>query len=273
MNDIEVDFNFPQEEVDIEPITQDDYDFSIFAVKGDKGDKGDTGLTGPTGPTGPVGPAGPIGETGPAGQDGRDGRDGVIQYTAGENITIDENNVISASGGGDTFYLGKISDFTPNNRLDLTNLPVGMYLLQSPLLSSYLYCTINYNNTKKDFSVYIGDGYGIIKTDVYLMVNNNIPDEVTGQFRFASLSWVTYYESEKRINFSGRRIDLYPQYVETGSGSLNSFYIVDREATQTISGKKTFTTLPESSVVPTSDTQLVNKKYVDDAIAQAIANL
>ncbi len=48
---------------------------------------------------------------------------------------------------------------------------------------------------------------------------------------------------------------------------------IDREATQTISGKKTFTTLPESSVVPTSDTQLVNKKYVDDAIAQAIANL
>ncbi len=33
---------------------------------------------------------------------------------------------------------------------------------------------------------------------------------------------------------------------------------------QTISGKKTFTTLPESSVVPTTDDQLVNKKYVDD---------
>lgn len=32
----------------------------------------------------------------------------------------------------------------------------------------------------------------------------------------------------------------------------------------TVSGKKTFTTLPESSVVPTSDNQLVNKKYVDD---------
>lgn len=35
---------------------------------------------------------------------------------------------------------------------------------------------------------------------------------------------------------------------------------------QTISGKKTFNTLPESSVVPTGVNQLVNKKYVDDNI-------
>ena len=33
---------------------------------------------------------------------------------------------------------------------------------------------------------------------------------------------------------------------------------------QTITAKKTFNVLPESSVVPTTDNQLVNKKYVDD---------
>lgn len=33
--------------------------------------------------------------------------------------------------------------------------------------------------------------------------------------------------------------------------------------TQTISGKKTFSTLPESSVAPTTNNQLVNKLYVD----------
>jgi hypothetical protein len=46
MNDIEVDFTFPQEEIDVEPITQDDYDFSIFAVKGDKGQDGIDGTNG-----------------------------------------------------------------------------------------------------------------------------------------------------------------------------------------------------------------------------------
>lgn len=39
---------------------------------------------------------------------------------------------------------------------------------------------------------------------------------------------------------------------------------------QTISGKKTFSTLPESSVTPTGNDQLANKNYVDNAIATAI---
>ncbi len=46
MNDIEVDFNFPQENIDVDPITEDDYDFSIFAVKGDKGQDGVDGTNG-----------------------------------------------------------------------------------------------------------------------------------------------------------------------------------------------------------------------------------
>lgn len=47
-----------------------------------------------------VGAPGPQGPEGPQGPAGQDGRDGAIQYTAGTNITIDENNVISATGGG-----------------------------------------------------------------------------------------------------------------------------------------------------------------------------
>ena len=39
---------------------------------------------------------------------------------------------------------------------------------------------------------------------------------------------------------------------------------------QTITSKKTFNTLPESSVVPTSDNQLTNKKYVDDNTAPVV---
>ena len=50
---------------------------------------------------------------------------------------------------------------------------------------------------------------------------------------------------------------------EEVSGDSN---LVTTSGIQTISGKKAFSTLPESSVVPTTDTQLVNKKYVDDSI-------
>ena len=42
---------------------------------------------------------------------------------------------------------------------------------------------------------------------------------------------------------------------------------------QSISGLKTFTTLPESSVVPTTNNQLVNKAYVDSTLSTALGNI
>lgn len=70
--------------------------------QGPKGDKGDTGPAGPKGDQGATGPAGPKGDTGeqgPKGDKGDTGDPGPT-YTAGENITISADNVISATGGG-----------------------------------------------------------------------------------------------------------------------------------------------------------------------------
>ena len=71
-------------------------DTGLQGPKGDKGDKGDTGATGATGPQGPQG------ETGVA------GRDGYIQYTAGSNVSISDQDVISVdlSGKQDTLVSG-----------------------------------------------------------------------------------------------------------------------------------------------------------------------
>ena len=41
---------------------------------------------------------------------------------------------------------------------------------------------------------------------------------------------------------------------------------------QTISGVKTFSSLPKSSVAPTNNDEFANKKYVDDSIASAITD-
>ena len=102
-------------------ITIDGVEKKLAGPKGDKGDKGDTGETGATGPQGPQGIQGETGATGATGPQGEQGiqgpqgeqgiqgpagRDGAIQYTAGENITIDANNVISATGGGSTYTAG-----------------------------------------------------------------------------------------------------------------------------------------------------------------------
>lgn len=54
-------------------------------------------------------------------------------------------------------------------------------------------------------------------------------------------------------------------------GSVSSIRTITYlQGNQTVSGKKTFNTLPESSVVPTTNNQLVNKKYVDDSVADFI---
>lgn len=63
-------------------------------------------------------------------------------------------------------------------------------------------------------------------------------------------------------------------YTPTGDYNPATKQYVDSSVTnqatteETISGLKTFTTLPESSVVPTADNQLVNKAYVDQLFAQ-----
>ena len=62
-----------------------------------------------------------------------------------------------------------------------------------------------------------------------------------------------------KISRSGTEID-------TSTGSGYKIEPVTKSNSQTISGEKTFTTLPKSSVVPTDDTHFVNKKYVDDNI-------
>ena len=63
-------------------------------------------------------------------------------------------------------------------------------------------------------------------------------------------------------------------YTPTGDYNPATKQYVDNSITsqattsETISGLKTFTTLPESSVVPTTDNQFVNKAYVDQLFAQ-----
>jgi hypothetical protein len=47
--------------------------------------------------------------------------------------------------------------------------------------------------------------------------------------------------------------------------------VVHKAGTETITGVKTFTALPVTSIVPTADTQLTNKLYVDNAISGGLS--
>lgn len=49
--------------------------------------------------------------------------------------------------------------------------------------------------------------------------------------------------------------------------------LMTTDTAQTVTAVKTFSSLPESSVVPTTDNQLVNKKYVDDHTPTGVVDL
>lgn len=60
---------------------------------------------------------------------------------------------------------------------------------------------------------------------------------------------------------------------QDGDGNTISSTYVKLTGAQTVAGVKTFSSLPESSVVPTTDNQLVNKKFVDDKYIENLYNL
>ena len=78
---------------------------SLKGEKGDKGEQGEQGIQGPQGKQGIQGPAGPQGEIGPQGPAGETytlpiaSKETLGGIKIGENLTIDENGVLSASGG------------------------------------------------------------------------------------------------------------------------------------------------------------------------------
>lgn len=305
MNDIEVDFTYNNDSINVDPITTDDYDFEIFAVKGDKGDAGQNGIDGQDGKgitsvskTSTSGLVdtytitytdnttstfevtnGANGQDGTNGLDGADGRDGAIQYTAGDNITI-ENNVISAIGGGSSMYLGKFSDFaSTGSYLDLTALEVGSYRIMEDDTTNYLYFGSKssnkiYNPTKQ------GNGsYSHVIGDMYLMVTKKVSEVTGSSYEEVASFYVFQYTTQLNQSYDNTlKLYKYRILYSTTSGYYLDQYTygyrcMGLDDDQTVTGLKTFNTLPESSVVPTTNNQLVNKKYVDDAIATAIANL
>lgn len=221
---------------------------------GPKGDTGSTGATGETGPAGPQGPKGDTGETGPA------GRDGYVQYTAGDNITI-ENNVISAISSAD-FTINIDEHLTSTTALNISELKPGRYTLKSNNDNRYFYvkADTNYQGaiiTLSEFSLY----------EPFVVVNSPFEDSKLAFYYVANdnRTMTKYrYKNGTSSGFSTTVInDNYPilRTYRTDSNSVAS--------TNTFTGTNTFTKLPQSSVVPTNDNELTNKKYVDDLISSA----
>ena len=154
--------------------------------------------------------------------------DNIKAYTAGNNIEISDDNVISSSVNG----FIELTDET----VILKNLNVGVYKLTSSV--KYIEYTTNKTYTTAGYMncfMFVSDYRGI-KTG-YLFYNNTIT------FFDGSTSSVAYGYVEKSI----------PNILTTYQDA-------------TIRGTHTYTTLPKTTLIPTTDDQFVNKKYVDDQV-------
>lgn len=231
------------------------------------------------------------------------------KYTAGANITIDENNVISSTGGGGTgggtvnSVNGVQPDETGNVQLmqvitpeytidgdyyvvDITNLKAGTYMI--PPFAVPVAATSDYPDVPKvrfkclkpgttdtyltatvgNINLYYYPVFIVLQTDVIEGLNA-LADGTLTTFRPGTTIYVGYTDYYERTYYN-YAITIRTTSMTVSGGSSNPLNAVTTKSTQqTIAGLKKFSVLPQSTVVPADDADLVNKLYVDTVVANA----
>ena len=233
--------------------------------KGDKGDKGDPGSIGP------IGPAGPPGEK------GEKGEDGFIQYTAGANLEITGDNVINVTGIGNLENL----DTTAKDNLvsainELVNSSGGTagieYIATNNSSNPFIF-------SEHDKGIYVFRSGTNIFCKAFPSSNDYIMFRVSDTILcvYEKLTEETPNNTEIGFCFSYRNERMTIKTASSESSGLNytTGYVLALSPAEDhfIEGTYNFSTLPRSTVVPTLDSQLTNKKYVDDAIAAAVTSV
>jgi len=162
-------------------------------------------------------------------------------------------------GGGSSYGLTVINDNSASNPFILEGKSKGTYLFITFGSNNQVYIKRNANTSTYKKTLFGGilnvvkdvDGTEADHTKLAVFINAKNLETMALNVSTSSSSFSSGL-SEQVINFE-------PE--------ANYISKVDD---QTLSKKLTFNTLPESNVAPTTNNQLVNKKYVDDSIASAI---
>ena len=194
----------------------------------------------------------------------------IITETAYDSST---NKIATMSDVNTKSVVGLLdtSDYSSSaNALVLENLKPGVYYVENNTTSSFYIKALNSSTTSNYISnATSSTSYTIILTQTpsSSMSNNTVLGEIlTNKISFSSGDLLN---NMIRIIYNTS----YPGDVNTSPKSYATGGIMSTATAQTVSGKKTFTTLPESSVTPTNTNQLTNKNYVDSKITYGITDL
>ena len=211
---------------------------------GARGLKGDIGPIGPPGPPGSPGVPGQDGKDGKDGKDGQDGEDGYTPIKGVDYFTQEDIESIS------TFFVVENSSENP---FILLGKKAGIYFFDktNQFATSQIYVKYSENNSGEDnFSAMGG----------FLIIPKDITSDREFYDRYAFYIDAIYGDSSfitrNNTAASGLAYGVLDFQIESS--------YVSKRFDQTLANKLTFSTyLPESSIVPTSANQLVNKAYVD----------
>ena len=175
-------------------------------------------------------------------------------YTAGAGIDI-TNDIISS-----TLPIYTVDTATYNSPFVVEGKPLGLYIFKhipAPYITGYS------NGNIQSIQLYNG----------FILLTNTTIDHTSATYQQIGYVWGSQLDSSHGYvgNYTGT-LSVYGTTGKTTVGSSSNAYAVASTGNSTIDGKKTFNTLPESSPTPTTNNQLVNKKYVDDSIASAITD-
>ena len=138
--------------------------------------------------------------------------------------------------------------YIDNTNIDLTGRKKGVYILKSN----------RFPGSEEQHGVRVFGGSWIYRTLVVpiVWVYDDVP--TTAPSTSTAIASIVYTDADGSIS----RLEIY----SNGYIPIPFQYFCTTGSAQTITGLKTFSTLPESSVVPTTNNQLANKKYVDDTV-------
>lgn len=165
-----------------------------------------------------------------------------------------QSAILSSGGSGGPNIIYANSSTEPFVFLDQNP---GLYILSN--ISQFYYKV----KTDDTTSSYRFDGN---KNIIFILYKTKVDESTTSLSDFARIY---------NLNPSGPSIRYLQLNLVSGSSSYtsNGGIIITQSDNQTISGQKRFVTLPITTIVPTNDNELVNKKYVDDKIAEVLANI
>ena len=192
----------------------------------------------------------------------------------GQNPATYSWEVISVQTQGTPFYLGNTTDYTAQNPLDISVLEPGLYAFNVTSTNDSIYVNGKVNNISFTGSLNVGTNDSSYNSNyiAYLKITTKISTCIpttsgigVGVIYYnttrPSSETITYWTKSLKVatNSAGTAIS-----IDSSSASVFTLKVVTQNDNQTITGRKTFSTLPETSVVPTQDYHIVNKKYVDD---------